>query len=427
MSVIPKNTSICLADFKSYAKSKNLLIIEDENISGKIIEVSFKDFFNKTIVAHDGQEALEVFKKEKVDIVITDLHMPVMTGTEFMKRIRKVSNVPIIILSGTEDKNELIKLINMGVSRFVEKPFNFDGMAKILLDILEEQKYKELIKEEGCRVCKLAVADDTTKEFEEDILLRFKNFGRKNEDILKKHNLEKFIQKPKDINTIYSLATSLIDVLSSVENNQISTKVEKTQIQSQEIQVAQREKHHLSSLKDVSALDLYNNLKLLYSEPKIRNIYKMIYQESLIAENLLEDLLVYFQNLDAYIGFDQAEEIIENLSKTFLSMYYDALDIIELKAFSNTFYDFGEFFGAFKNLDDLSSNERDALLDIEYLLRDLIKMVKSVFKDLSAENVYTYQNVLESNLNQLETNIETADETNSEDDDIDDIMFFSNK
>jgi DNA-binding response OmpR family regulator len=160
MSVIPKNTSICLADFKSYAKSKNLLIIEDENISGKIIEVSFKDFFNKTIVAHDGQEALEV--------------------------IRKVSNVPIIILSGTEDKNELIKLINMGVSRFVEKPFNFDGMAKILLDILEEQKYKELIKEEGCRVCKLAVADDTTKEFEEDILLRFKNFGRKNEDILKK-------------------------------------------------------------------------------------------------------------------------------------------------------------------------------------------------------------------------------------------------
>jgi hypothetical protein len=216
-------------------------------------------------------------------------------------------------------------------------------------------------------------------------------------------------------------------VLSSVENNQISTKLEKTQTQSQEIQVAQREKHHLSSLKDVSALDLYNNLKLLYSEPKIRNIYKMIYQESLIAENLLEDLLVYFQNLDAYIGFDQAEEIIENLSKTFLSMYYDALDIIELKAFSNTFYDFGEFFGAFKNLDDLSSNERDALLDIEYLLRDLIKMVKSVFKDLSAENVYTYQNVLESNLNQLETNIETADETNSEDDDIDDIMFFPNK
>jgi hypothetical protein len=196
-------------------------------------------------------------------------------------------------------------------------------------------------------------------------------------------------------------------VLSSVENNQISTKLEKTQTQSQEIQVAQREKHHLSSLKDVSALDLYNNLKLLYSEPKIRNIYKMIYQESLIAENLLEDLLVYFQNLDAYIGFDQAEEIIENLSKTFLSMYYDALDIIELKAFSNTFYDFGEFFGAFKNLDDLSSNERDALLDIEYLLRDLIKMVKSVFKDLSAENVYTYQNVLESNLNQLETNIGT--------------------
>ncbi len=104
-----------------------LLIIDDEPSTRKILEHFLNKEFEVT-VKNDGMEGMGWLESgNDTDFIIADLNMPNLNGKELIKVIRAsnlYSNLPIIILSGTDESKERIECLNLGADDFMLKPFN---------------------------------------------------------------------------------------------------------------------------------------------------------------------------------------------------------------------------------------------------------------------------------------------------------------
>lgn len=116
-------------------EKRNLLIIDDEPSITKILEHFLKNDFNINSKTDGAEGMLWLEEGHEVDMIIADLNMPNLNGKEFLK-IAKASNlysdIPVIILSGSDDSNERIQCLNLGADDFMLKPFNpMEVLAKI--------------------------------------------------------------------------------------------------------------------------------------------------------------------------------------------------------------------------------------------------------------------------------------------------------
>jgi DNA-binding response OmpR family regulator len=104
-----------------------LLVIDDEPGTRKILEHFLNKEFEVT-VKNDGMEGMNWLELgNDTDFIIADLNMPNLNGKELIKVIRVsnlYSNVPIIILSGTDESKKRIECLNLGADDFMLKPFN---------------------------------------------------------------------------------------------------------------------------------------------------------------------------------------------------------------------------------------------------------------------------------------------------------------
>lgn len=102
----------------------NILIVEDEkNISDVIKAYLIKENYNIK-VAKNGEEALEIFNDEIIHLIILDLMIPKISGEEVCKKIRSISDVPIIILTAKTDEENRIEGLSIGADDYVLKPFS---------------------------------------------------------------------------------------------------------------------------------------------------------------------------------------------------------------------------------------------------------------------------------------------------------------
>ena len=105
-------------------KKKKILIVEDEPISVLLIQQILKSYQFELIVATNGLDAIEKFKKTEINLVIMDLYMPEMDGFEASKRIKQISkDTPIIVISSTTIAEEDLKK-DIGIDYFLAKPLN---------------------------------------------------------------------------------------------------------------------------------------------------------------------------------------------------------------------------------------------------------------------------------------------------------------
>lgn len=101
-----------------------LLMIEDNVSVCKMIEMFFmKEEIDATFV-HDGKQGYEAFFKDEYDIAIIDLMLPNMDGMTICRKIREVSDVPIIILTAKESESDQVLGLEMGADDYVTKPFS---------------------------------------------------------------------------------------------------------------------------------------------------------------------------------------------------------------------------------------------------------------------------------------------------------------
>lgn len=104
---------------------KRILVIEDNPMIVKSLEFKLtKDGYDIT-VALDGRAALEIINNNDFDLVITDLMLPFITGTQLIEHIKKIKpSLAIIVLSTATQEDIIMDAFNMGVDDFVTKPFS---------------------------------------------------------------------------------------------------------------------------------------------------------------------------------------------------------------------------------------------------------------------------------------------------------------
>jgi DNA-binding response OmpR family regulator len=104
--------------------SKKILVVEDEE---KIMEV-VKSFLESkgflVITAGDGKKAIEIFDKENFSMVLLDLMLPLLSGEEVCRLIRKKSRVPIIMLTAKSDESDMLQGLGIGADDYITKPFS---------------------------------------------------------------------------------------------------------------------------------------------------------------------------------------------------------------------------------------------------------------------------------------------------------------
>lgn len=124
---------IVAKDLKELSSSLNILYAEDEQMLRDGMQSTLEKFFKNVSIAKNGQEAIEIFKKEDIDIVLTDINMPIMSGIELIAQINKLQNNPIIIVLSAHDESKLLqKLIDLEINNFLNKPVEKEALIKTL-------------------------------------------------------------------------------------------------------------------------------------------------------------------------------------------------------------------------------------------------------------------------------------------------------
>ena len=111
-----------------------ILVVDDEARLRKLVKdfLTIKDF--RVIEAEDGEQAIDIFFKEKdIALIILDVMMPKMDGWEVCKTIRRFSQVPIVMLTARSEEHDELQGFELGVDEYISKPFS----PKILVARIE--------------------------------------------------------------------------------------------------------------------------------------------------------------------------------------------------------------------------------------------------------------------------------------------------
>jgi len=148
-------------------KKLNVLFAEDDEYQQVMLERTLRLVFKNVFMAKDGEEAVEIFKNNKIHIVLLDYVMPMMNGYETSIEIRKINpKVPILFISGYSDKEKIINAINIKALDYIEKPVTQERFFKAVDKILDRMEQNGLLEKR--------VAPNIVYDFCEDKLLRDK-------------------------------------------------------------------------------------------------------------------------------------------------------------------------------------------------------------------------------------------------------------
>ncbi len=145
-----------------------ILVVEDSLSIRKLEKKILEKLKFSVLEAKDANEAVEILKKEDIDLLITDLIMPDMNGVELIKYVKKnYDNLPIIVVSSAEDNKLFIKSIKLGANDFIKKPFKKDELVIRVNNLLE---FFDTFKKINEKLQKDALTDVYNRHFLENHL-----------------------------------------------------------------------------------------------------------------------------------------------------------------------------------------------------------------------------------------------------------------
>jgi DNA-binding response OmpR family regulator len=106
------------------ADASTILLVDDEDSVQKLLTYPLERDGFRVVPAHDGEEALERFGQQPVDLVVLDVMLPKLDGLEVCKRLRAQSAVPIIMLTARDDEFDKVLGLELGADDYITKPFS---------------------------------------------------------------------------------------------------------------------------------------------------------------------------------------------------------------------------------------------------------------------------------------------------------------
>ena len=131
----------------SILKNITILYAEDEKDLREVTHQILKGFTKKQYVAQNGQEGLELFKEHEneIDLIITDVNMPILNGLDMVKEIKKINlNIPIIVATAFSNKEYLLEAIDIGIDKYVLKPIDIAKLLQVMSQSLIYHELKDL-------------------------------------------------------------------------------------------------------------------------------------------------------------------------------------------------------------------------------------------------------------------------------------------
>lgn len=130
-------------------KQFSVLIVEDDEKLAALIQTYFQKEGFATIVVHDGLSGVRLADERRPDILVLDLMLPGLDGWEVCRRIRKNSDVPIIMLTARDDETDRLIGLEIGADDYVTKPFSpreVVARAKVILRRTHKQPLAQITR-----------------------------------------------------------------------------------------------------------------------------------------------------------------------------------------------------------------------------------------------------------------------------------------
>jgi two-component system chemotaxis response regulator CheY len=118
------------------------LIVDDSSVMRKIVERSLRQAGLDSMLVHEagsGTEALELLKVNTVDLILSDINMPLMDGIEFLRQIRAQNlapGVPVVMITTESSEEHVKQAIQAGALGYIRKPFTAEQVKERVLPLL---------------------------------------------------------------------------------------------------------------------------------------------------------------------------------------------------------------------------------------------------------------------------------------------------
>lgn len=114
-------------------KGMTILYAEDEEGIRKNIADSLSYYCKEIFEAQNGHEAYEIYEEKQPDIILSDIHMPIMNGLELVKKIRETNReIPIVMITAHTDKEYLLEAVELHMEKYIVKPIDIDELFETL-------------------------------------------------------------------------------------------------------------------------------------------------------------------------------------------------------------------------------------------------------------------------------------------------------
>lgn len=123
---------------------EKILVVEDDRDIQEIVSEILKSEGYQVLTANNGLEGYNIYKSQKIDLIILDVMMPQMDGFQMAKLVRqRDEKTPIIMLTALEEEYDEIKGFETGIDDYITKPFSFNILLKRVKAILKRTKEKK--------------------------------------------------------------------------------------------------------------------------------------------------------------------------------------------------------------------------------------------------------------------------------------------
>jgi diguanylate cyclase (GGDEF)-like protein len=142
-----------------------ILYIEDDNLTqGLVIQILQRRFPQVSIIlAQNGRDGLDLFDKNRPEIVITDVRMPIVDGITMARRIKELDQgAQIIILSAADETNDILKAIDIGINHYVLKPIKVEKLIAAIEQCLSKIEISEELRHQEAYIRNMAYYDHLT-------------------------------------------------------------------------------------------------------------------------------------------------------------------------------------------------------------------------------------------------------------------------
>jgi diguanylate cyclase (GGDEF)-like protein len=381
-------------------KNITILYAEDEDDLRDVTVSILKTFTKNQLVAKNGKEAYDIFLKheDEIDLIITDINMPILNGLDFIKQIKEINvDIPVIVTTAFSNKEYLLEAIDIGVDKYVLKPIDITKLLQAMSQSLIYHELKDLYTD---KLTKLSNRNKLKKDLSKNdydlvALIDIDEFATINDlfgEAIGDKILYEFTQKllnyfPKDYYSIYRIESDKFSILaknhSSVDEfyNFCRVFIDKIELESFYINDNEIDINITIGIAKSKGLLAYKYSQRIisYARRKFQKI--MIYDESYQIQQSFEENLKWIKQLKQ--GFK------DNLLKAFFQPIVDSKtkEIVKYEALIRYISPEGVEFGPYSFLKIAKKTKMYPNI-VQVILNDSLKLIKNKNKRVSINISY---------------------------------------